>query len=434
MERRFTAEIDPSMAGEKATLVGWVHEIRDLGGITFLILRDREGFAQVTLPKKRVEAELLGIVKHISRESVIRVTGTIKEDERAPGGYEILPHEIRVLSYADSPLPLDPTGKVKAELDTRLDSRFMDLRRPEVLAIFKIRSYVLDTIRNFFKEHGFIEINTPKIVATATEGGTALFPITYFNREAFLSQSPQLFKQIMMSAGFDRVWEIAPIFRAEEHDTTRHLNEATSIDIEASFMDYEDVMRILEDLIARVYESVKRECEKELSDLDIRIEVPDTPFRRITYTEAIDLLKSTDNPEFSELVWGDDLSASCEHELGRLIGEHYFITDWPTDSKPYYTQPAENPEISLSFDLMHPRMELASGSERIHDLDLLISRIDAMGLNPDSFEFYLRAFKFGIPPHSGWGLGLERLLMTMLGLENIREAVLFPRDMRRLSP
>jgi aspartyl-tRNA synthetase len=237
-----------------------------------------------------------------------------------------------------------------------------------------------------------------------------------------------------MSAGLDRVWEIAPIFRAEEHDTTRHLNEATSIDIEASFMNYEDVMKILEDLIVSVYESVKRDCKKALSNLNIDITVPEKPFRRITYTEAINLLKENNNPEISDIEWGDDLSAVCEHELGRIVGKHYFITDWPTKSKPYYTMPSKDPEISLSFDLMHPRMELASGSERIHDVNLLTSRIDAMGLNPDSFEFYLRAFRYGMPPHSGWGLGLERLLMTMLDLENIREVVLFPRDMRRLSP
>ena len=339
------------------------------------------------------------------------------------------------MNQADSPLPLDTTGKVGAELDTRLDSRFMDLRKPEVLAIFKIRNHVLVTIRKFLDEHGFLEINTPKIVATATEGGTALFPITYFDREAFLSQSPQLFKQIMMAAGFDRVWEIAPIFRAEEHDTSRHLNEATSIDIEASFMDHEDVMRLLEDLLARIYASVRIECEKALKDLNLQIEVPETPFRRVTYTDAIDLIKSTDNPEFADLEWGDDLSSACEHELGRIIGEHYFITDWPTASKPYYTMPSTtDPEISLSFDLMHPKMELASGSKRIHEVELLTSKIDAMGLNPDSFEFYLRAFRFGMPPHAGWGLGLERVLMTMLDIDNIREVVLFPRDMKRVSP
>ncbi|MCW7075743.1 MAG: aspartate--tRNA(Asn) ligase [Candidatus Syntrophoarchaeum sp.] len=433
-ERRFTGEINPSMTGEKATLKGWVHEIRDLGGIMFLILRDREGFAQITFPKKKIDPDLLEVAKRISRESVITVKGTIQEDKRAPNGYEIIPEGITVLNPANSPLPLDTTGKVGAELDTRLDSRFMDIRRPEVLAIFRIRDKVLTTTRNFLNEHGFIEINTPKIVATATEGGTALFPITYFNREAFLSQSPQLFKQIMMGAGLDRVWEIAPIFRAEEHDTTRHLNEATSIDIEASFVDYEDVMVLLEDLIATLYTSVKEGCEKSLSDLGIDIEVPKTPFKRITYTEAIDHLNGMDDPEISEIVWGDDLSAACEHELGRLIGEHYFIIDWPTGSKPYYTRPSRNPEISLSFDLMHPRMELASGSQRIHEVDLLTSRIDAMGLNPDSFEFYLRAFRFGMPPHAGWGLGLERVLMTMLALENIREVVLFPRDMKRVSP
>ena len=308
----------------------------------------------------------------------------------------------------------------------------MDVRRTETAAVFRTRSNVLRAVRNFFHENGFVEINTSKIVATATEGGTELFPITYFEREAFLNQSPQLYKQMMMASGLDRAYEIAPIFRAEEHDTRRHLNEVTSIDVEVSFVEeHNDVMEILERLINYVYREIAG--TPELKALSIELPIPELPFRRITYDEVISMLQ--DDPNVGDIEWGSDLDTACEKELGKMVGEHYFIIDWPTDSKPFYAMPHEDkPELSKSFDLMHPRMELASGAQRIHDYALLRERIEAKGLNPDSFDFYLKAFRYGMPPHAGWGLGAERLLMTMLNLGNIREAVLFPRDRRRLSP
>ncbi|MCL7416024.1 MAG: aspartate--tRNA(Asn) ligase [ANME-2 cluster archaeon] len=428
----YTSHVTPELDGKTVKLAGWVHEIRDLGGIMFLILRDREGMAQLTLFKKTIDPQVLETAKSLSRESVILVEGSVKLEAKAPGGYELVPAKIQLLNPALSPLPMDTTGKVNAELDTRLDNRFMDVRRPRVNAVFQIRHQMLSAVRNFLEQEGFLEINTPKVVATATEGGTALFPITYFDTEAFLNQSPQLFKQIMMSGGLDRVFEIGPIFRAEEHDTTRHLNEATSIDIEASFLDHEDVMQLLENLIVHVYESVAKNCANSLKTLDKELEIPKVPFKRLTYDEAI----AINNEHSKELLeWGDDLSTNAEKVIGKVIGEHYFIKDWPTEIKPYYTQPYEdNPELTKAFDMMHPRMELSSGAQRIHDHDLLRQRIQDQGLNPDGFEFYLKAFRYGIPPHSGWGLGAERLLMTMLDVDNIRDVVLFPRDRKRVSP
>jgi len=305
----------------------------------------------------------------------------------------------------------------------------MDLRRERVKHIFIVRSRVLKAMRDFFDERGFIEINTPKIVSAATEGGTALFPISYFEREAFLNQSPQLYKQMLMASGFDRVYEIAPIFRAEEHDTTRHLNEAASADIEVAFATAEDVMAMLEELIAFVYARI--EDYPGLSSLGVKLEVPEVPFKRITYDEAIELLSEAGE----QIEWGEDLSTSAEQMLGKMIGEHYFITDWPSTIKPFYAQPsARRSDICDAFDLMHPRLELASGSQRVHSYELLRSKIESKGLSADSFEFYLEAFRYGMPPHAGWGLGVERLLMSMLEIGNIREVVLFPRDRRRLVP
>ncbi len=427
----YSTQITPEMNGTSVTICGWAHEIRDLGGITFLVVRDREGMVQVTLFKKAIDKNVLEVVRNLSRESVVAVTGTVKKEAKAPNGYELVPTQVTVLGKADSPLPMDTTGKVDADLDTRLDARFMDVRRPRTQAIFRIRHLMQKSIREFLDMEGFIEITTPKVVATATEGGTALFPITYFEREAFLNQSPQLFKQLMMSGGLDRVFEIGPIFRAEEHDTRKHLNEATSIDIEASYLDNEDVMVILENLIKHVYSTVAEKGTKYLETLGVELTIPETPFKRITYDEAISIARDCGET----IEWGDDLSTESEHSIGKTIGEHYFITDWPTKIKPFYAMPYEDkPEICRAFDMMHPRMELSSGAQRVHSYELLKQRIADQGLNPDGFEFYLKAFRYGMPPHSGWGVGAERLLMTMLGIENIREVVLFPRDRKRLSP
>ena len=425
--RKYTNEITASNAGERVSVAGWVHEKRDLGGVFFLIVRDLSGFAQITLPKKKVEPELFDRVKRVPRESVVVVEGEVKSEKKAPNGYEIIPQQMDVLSEASPVLPLDTTGKVGAELDTRLDARFMDLRTERTKHIFMIRSLTLKAIRAFFDERGLIEINTPKIVSAATEGGTALFPISYFEREAFLNQSPQLYKQILMASGFDRVYEIAPIFRAEEHDTTKHLNEATSVDVELAFVSDKEVMALLEELIAFVYSKVVD--YPGLAKLNVNLEVPAIPFRRITYDEAIELLSE----EGEQIEWGEDLGTSAERTLGKIIGELYFITDWPCAIKPFYAQPAAE-GICNAFDLMHPRLELSSGSQRVHSYELLKRQIETKGLGADSFEFYLDAFRYGMPPHAGWGLGVERLLMSMLEVENIRDVVLFPRDRRRLTP
>ncbi|MCL2550507.1 MAG: aspartate--tRNA(Asn) ligase, partial [Methanimicrococcus sp.] len=321
LRTHFTGEIDPEPDnGKTVTLAGWVHEIRDLGGITFLVLRDRTGRAQVTLVKKKVEPELLETVKRLSRESVVSVTGIIKAEPKAPNGYELLPENVTLLNAAESPLPMDTTGKVDAELDTRLDNRFMDLRREEQTAVFIIRNTVLQALRDFLDQNKFVETATPKIVAAATEGGTDLFPISYFDREAFLNQSPQLFKQMLMSAGLDRVYEIGPIFRAEEHDTRKHLNEATSIDIEMSFADHEDVMELLEKMIVYVYEQVTAKCRPNLAVLELELTVPKLPFKKYTYEQVLDVINN-EIPEIGEkMVFGDDIGTQAEH----LFGEYVF--------------------------------------------------------------------------------------------------------------
>ncbi|HOV51324.1 MAG TPA: aspartate--tRNA(Asn) ligase, partial [Methanothrix sp.] len=418
LRTHYSGDITPELDGREVVLAGFVHETRDLGGIAFLVLRDRKGLAQITLVKKMVGKEMFKSVRTISRESVVQVRGQVKAEPKAPRGFEILPTDVRVLSAAQVPLPLDPTEKVECELDTRLDARFMDIRRPCVLAAFEIESAVLRSLRDYFYGQKITEVFTPKIVAAATEGGTDLFPISYFEKEAFLNQSPQLYKQMLMGAGMDRVFEIGPIFRAEEHDTRRHLNEAISIDVEISFADDKEVMSILEGAVVEAYRYVAENCSYQLEVMGLDLQVPKAPFRRITYTEALEMASERAGVK---MQWGDDLDTETERFLGETIGEHYFLTDWPSSIKPYYTLPYEDkPEICRGFDLMHPRMELASGAQRVHDYSLLVERIVEKGLDPDGFEFYLKAFRYGMPPHAGWGLGLSRLVMTMLKLENIR--------------
>jgi aspartyl-tRNA synthetase len=432
-DRTYTADAKP---GDRVTVAGWVHEIRDLGGIAFLILRDTTGKIQVKFEKDTLSEDLVEAGLDVHRESVVSVTGDVEAEERAPTGVEMTPESFDVIAGADPELPLDPSGKVDAELSTRLDNRTMDLRRPEAKAVFEVRAELLRSVREAFRELGCTEINTPKIVATGTEGGTELFPITYFGREAFMNQSPQLFKQLMVGSGLERVFEIGPIFRAEEHNTPRHLNEATSIDFESAFFDHTEAMDACEHVVKSAYEGVAENCQEQLETLGVagEFDVPEQAFPRLTYEEALERVNATGAID-DVLVWGDDLSTEAERALGDDVGGHFFITDWPSEVKPFYIKDYDDdPEVSTGFDLNHPRMELVSGGQREHRHDHLIEGFEQQGLDPGQFEYYTKMFRYGMPPHAGWGLGSERLLMTMLGLDNIREAVLFPRDRQRLSP
>jgi len=425
------SQITKDLAGADVVIMGRVGDIRDLGGIKFFTLFDVSGSVQVTAPKARVGSEVLSRIDLLTQESSVALRGKVTEAPQAPRGVEVVPSEIRVLNLASVPLPLDPLGRVKANLDTRLDARGLDLRRPECLAIFRIRHEALQAIRECLVSRGFIEAQTPKIVATATESGASLFPVAYFEKEAFLSQSPQLYKEVLTGC-FDRVFEVGPIFRAEEHDTPRHLNEATSVDIEAAYSTADDVMEVLEDVIVRAFERVKERCSRELEVLNHPLEVPSKPFRRITYDEALDILADAG----VRIPWGEDLPTPAEKKLGEILSGPYFIVEWPLAIKPFYTMPhRKNPKLSESFDFMYGDLELASGGTRIHRADMLVKQLKEKGLNPENFSHHLISYTYGaIPPHAGWGLGLDRLTMVLTGSQNIRECVLFPRDRNRLVP
>lgn len=428
----YSKDVGSKEFGKLITISGWVEDIRNIGSIAFIILRDRKGTLQVTVLKKK-NLELFEKLVSLPRESVIAVKGICKENEKVRNGYEIIPEEIEVLSISETPLPLGVVDKVESELDTRLDNRFIDLRKQEIQAIFKIRSVVIEAVHEFLRAKDFFEVHTPNIIASSSEGGTDVFKIKYFEKDAFLAQSPQLYKQMLMSTGLDRVYEIAWYFRAEEHNTRRHLNESTAVDLEMAFIkDEEDVMKVLEGLVYNMWKKAS-ECEEELMILDKKIIVPKLPFKRVKYDDVIKKLNKKD----SKIVWGDDLGSEDEKLLGKIMKdeghEFYFITRYPLEAKPFYTMP-EKDKYSRGFDLECKGVEIASGSQRIHKVELLKKRLKACDLNPKDFESYLKAFRYGMPPHGGFGFGIERFLMELLDIKNIRECILFPRDRTRLTP
>ncbi len=428
MLRTHTTKEAAQLDGEEVKVCGWIHDIRVLGKIAFIILRDRYGFAQLTLIRSIVGKEKFKEYTKLTRESVICVRGKVQKTKQAKLGFEILPEEIEVLNRAESPLPLGVADKVSADLETRIENRFLDLRKREVLAVFEIRSTILQGIREYLLNQNFVEVHTPKIVATATEGGTELFPVKYFEKDAYLNQSPQLYKQVLMAAGLDRVLEVAPAFRAEEHNTTRHLNEFISIDIEMSFADEEDAMHMLEGSIVNAIKKLKEERKEEMEILGINWEVPSLPFKRITYDDALEIVRK----KGINMEWGEDFSTEALKALGPELPEFYFITRWPMEIKPFYVLP--DGKYSHAFDLMYGEKEITSGAQRNHVYESLVEVMHSKGLNPENFEYYLRAFRYGMPPHAGWGLGLERLVMIITGVKNIRECVIFPRDRTRLVP
>jgi aspartyl-tRNA synthetase len=426
-----TSQLGQALDGSTVKLAGWVHEVRDLGRVKFLLLRDRGGVAQVTLKDGEADPALLREVEGLTRESVVVVEGVVRRSPKAKSGVEVVPRSIEVLNPAAAPLPLDPRGQIPAELPTRLDARFVDLRRPEEKAVFIVNHHLLQATREFFSARGFIEVVTPRILATATEGGASLFPVDYFGSKAFLAQSPQLYKEQLVGS-LERVFEVGIFFRAEESNTTHHLSEFLSLDVEEAFADEEEAMKLLEDYLAYAFSELNRRCAEELKQLRGGL-LPKltSPFPRVSYDEA---LRSLAQRGF-QLEWGEDLSTPALRALGEELRGPFFIVDWPSDLKPFYIKPRDDdPSRSYSFDLMYGWLEVASGGRRIHRAEELVDRMRRQGLNPEGFKHHLKCYEYGMPPHSGWGLGLARLMMVITGRQNIREVVLYPRDRWRLTP
>jgi len=426
----YSKNIDTSLNGKEVIIVGWVSSIREHSNVKFLTLNDRFGNIQVILKKNEYPASLTSEIPNIREHASIAIRGKVRSEPKAPNGIEIIPVEFKILSLANKNSPIVIQSRKGIGIDTRLDLRAIDLRRPYLQSIFSIRYTVLNSCREFLRKEGFIEVNTPKIIATATEGGATLFPIFYYDREAFLTQSPQLYKE-QLTMAFENVFEIGPIFRAEPSRTNRHLSEATSIDIEKAYAEYNDVMEILESMIHYVRDEVKDKNNSHLEYLKIKLPDISFPFQRYRYSDLIEKLQNVGE----SIEWGDDISQQRLRNLhDKGIKNFYFIIDWPTSIKPFYVKPKSTRTECESFDLMYENLELSSGSTRIHDKSELVERMKKQGLNIDAFDFHLRVFDYGMPPHAGFGLGLERLLMSICGVDNIRDVVLFPRDIDRLSP
>ena len=443
------------LVGSEVTLCGFAEIIRGKGAVCFIKLRDGTGTLQAFIKKGNVTDEELEICQTASRESTLQVIGTIAEKRppRVPEGaptppteYEIVANKVKILSLAQTPMPLGVTDKVDVGMDVRLDNRFLDLRRAHVNAMFKLRSRILQYGREHLISEGFGEINSPKIIAAAAEGGTNLFPIKYFDRDAYLSQSPQLYKQLAVMGNLERVFEIGPAFRAEKHDTYRHLNEFISFDIEMAWASDEDVMCVQERMISHIWSKIKENDQNLIDAVNefrisegkepIEVNVPSIPFPRVSYCDAIELIKNSG----TDIEWGDDIEAHHADIIAEKYSEFYFIPKWPMSMKPFYIFHDKNEvsktggQLSRGFDLNFGRDEMTSGGQREHRANVLTQNLIDVDLNPDDFDFYVDGFRYGAPPHAGWGLGVARLLMVLTGAGNVRETVLFPRDRKRCTP
>jgi len=421
----FAKELNEDIIGHKVNVAGWIEDIRDIGKIIFLLIKDITGAIQVIVDPKEFPQ-----IRDIQRQSSIILSGRLQKSKAKEMKVELKLEEIGDIYHSKHPLPIDPTGRLESAIDKRLDARALDLRNENVSNIFIIRSIALEIIRKTLREMSFLEVNTPKIIGSASEGGANLFEFDYFKNKAYLAQSPQLYKEQLVLA-LDRVFEIAPYFRAEKSNTVRHLTEFYSVDIEAAFLDYYDIMEIMEGVIKKVINTIKDLGLIDYTKNESIKKSIETKFEKLTYHSCIEELK--ENGESVE--YGDDLSDYSLRKLGQLHSGFYFITDWPLKLKPFYIlENDKDPFLSDSFDLQVGYLELISGGTRQHDPSKIRNRLSEQGLNPSKFSDHLKVFDWGMPPHAGCGLGLDRFLMYLTGSMNVREVVLYPRDPYRINP
>lgn len=428
----YSSEINAKIHDNVVTIMGWVSSIRDHGNMKFVTITDRYGNIQVVAKKSECATKVFRQIQQLREHTSVAIRGIVKLQEKAPSGSEVFPLELKVFSIANKAAPFMIQSKMSVGIDTRLDLRAIDLRRNFLKSIFYIRSTALSATREFLAKRGFIEVNTPKMIATATEGGAALFPIFYYDREAFLAQSPQLYKE-QLTMAFENVFEIGPIFRAEPSRTNRHLAEAISIDVEQAFIDYNDIMQLLEDMISSIVNTIIETNKNDLKVLDLDLPKIELPFPRYTYSDIVSRLQGAQE----HIKWGDDIPQQIVKDLpSNTTNSFYFITDWPTSIKPFYvkTKAKKDEMICESFDLMYGSLEISSGSTRVNRKDELLKRMKKQGLNVEAFDYHLRVFDYGVPPHAGFGLGLERFLMAITNCDNIRDVTLYPRDIDRLLP
>jgi nondiscriminating aspartyl-tRNA synthetase len=438
MKRTLIAQT-PELVGEKVKLSGWVNVRRDHGKLIFIDLRDRTGIIQmVIIPDK---ADVYQISKEVRSEFVIEIEGLVKarpggqsKDENPLGKVEIEVEKMEIISKTEKDLPFDVTKDLELNMSTLLDNRNLSLRNKKVNDIFKVYSQILKSYADVMREHNFLEIKSPKILSSATEGGANFFKIKYFKRDAYLAQSPQFYKQAGVGA-FERVFEIGTVFRAEPHFTTRHVNEYTGLDAEMGFIEnFSDLMDQLTIVMRRIMKDVEEKFSKELAEYGSEILAPEK-FPRLKLTEAIEILKK----EYGKEIEGIDIDPEGERMISEWARENYqsdfiFLTHYPTSVRPFYAMPSLDPQYTESFDLIFKGVEIATGGQRIHNYAQLEKSIRSHNLDPAEFESYLEIFRLGMPAHGGWGLGSERIVQKILGLSSVKEAILFPRDVKRLTP
>ncbi|WP_287484972.1 aspartate--tRNA(Asn) ligase [Blautia sp.] len=436
LKQQEEAELEDLLKAEEGTTIileGAVHSVRDMGEIAFVILRKKEGLIQTVWEEGKTDLEL----SEIREGDYIHVTGQVKDEERAPHGKEVRLSMISHLSHVSCPLPLPiDKWKLNTSLEAKLDRRSLSLRNIRERARFRIQEGIVRGFRDFLYEQGFTEIHTPKIGAKSAEGGANMFRLSYFHRPAVLQQSPQLYKQMMVGV-FDRVFETGPVFRAEKHNTRRHLNEYTSLDFEMGYIhSFLDICAMETGFLQYTMNLLEKEYSKELKLLNITLpDVEKIPYVR--FDEAKRLVSEKYNRKIRNPF---DLEPEEEELIGKYFKEEYnadfvFVTHYPSKKRPFYAMDdPEDTRYTLSFDLLYHGLEITTGGQRIHDLNMLEEKIQAKGMTEEGLEQYLDAFRFGMPPHGGLGIGLERLTMQLLGEDNVREACLFPRDMSRLEP
>lgn len=421
--------------GKEILLKGWIHQIRSLGKLTFILLRDRTGIIQtIVTDSNRIN------VSELARESAIELWGRVKAEKQAPGGIEVEVSKINVIAPTYAPLPFEVNRTqemLNLKIDMILDHRPFSLRNPEIGSVFQVQAEICRSFAEFMRQNGFLEVHTSKIIAQGTEGGTALFPIQYFEQKAYLAQSPQFYKQMLVGAGYERVFEIGFVYRAEDHATSRHINEYLSLDFEMGFIDsYEDVINLEIEFLKYLFHNLKVNCAKELAIYHIELpEIKEIPQLRLI--DALNIIKQEFGKEPSR---PDDLDPEgekliCEYAQKKYGSDFIYITNYPATARPFYTMPdLENPGLTKSFDLLYKGLEVTTGSQRIHDYNMLLDNIRKFKMNPADFEFYLEIFRYGMPPHGGLAIGTERLTQQILNLKNVREASFFPRDRYRLTP
>lgn len=437
MKRIYINEIEKHI-GKQVKIAGFARIIRDQGSIKFIVVYDITGSIQVVITKDKKEAT--ETVSGLSLESVVEIIGLAKEEKQAPGGFEILAESISILSFSDPelPIPVNEKGSEEATQPIRMDWRWLDLRKPKNILIFKTWTVMEEAFREYWLQNNYLEIHTPKLISTASESGAEVFEVKYFKRKAYLAQSPQFYKQMAMASGFERVFEVGPVFRAEQSFTSRHATEFTGYDSEISYIQsYEDVMEEQEKIVYHAIEKVKEKLGEEIHSVFGKdVVVPKIPFPRVSMKETKKILSGLKVPSEKE----GDLSPEEERKISEYIKEKkshefVFVTEYPFEVRPFYHMKDEKDNsLTKSFDLLWNGLEITTGAQREHRYNVLLEQAKEKGMKTETLQFYLNFFKYGCPPHGGYGMGPNRMVMKLLGLDNIREAMFLYRGVKRLEP